>query len=113
MISCFFPLLLLASASSKPPARLTKASQLLGRVSYAIYVLHMPARDLQGVASRYLSKHNIFLSPAETWIVDLLGAIMIALLADRFYDEPVRAFLRRRFIKTKRVKSLPATPLSI
>jgi peptidoglycan/LPS O-acetylase OafA/YrhL len=107
VIFCFFPLLLMASASSNPPARLTNTARMLGRISYALYVLHFPARDLQEVILR----HKVVLSPAWSGVLSLFLAITIALLADRFYDEPVRAFLQRKFIKTKRVKVVPSIPL--
>jgi peptidoglycan/LPS O-acetylase OafA/YrhL len=113
VIFLLFPLLLLASASSNPPARLTTVSLLLGRTSYAIYVLHFPLRELQFMALHHLARHTISLSPLETQIVLLLVAITIALLVDRFYDDPVRAFLRRRFIAIKRIKAIPPTPISM
>jgi peptidoglycan/LPS O-acetylase OafA/YrhL len=107
VIFFFFPLLLMASASSNPPPALTNLARTLGRMSYAIYVLHFPLRDLQEV----VLKHRVILSPAWSGVLSLFLAITIALLADRFYDDPVRAFLQRKFIKTKRVKVVPSTPL--
>jgi peptidoglycan/LPS O-acetylase OafA/YrhL len=108
VIFFFFPALLTVSASSPPPARLKKVSQLLGRTSYAIYVLHIPFRDAEEIAAQHLGKHHIFLSSWETQLILLAGAIAMALLADRYYDEPVRAFLRQRFTPSRSLKPVPA-----
>jgi peptidoglycan/LPS O-acetylase OafA/YrhL len=109
VIFFFFPPLLMVSASSIPPARLTSLARTLGRMSYAIYVLHFPLRDLQEA----VLKHRVELSPAWSEFISTVLAITIALLADRFYDYPVRAFLQRKSTRTKRMKVLSSTPLSM
>jgi hypothetical protein len=37
----------------------------------------------------------------------------MALLADKYYDNPVRAFLQRKFIKANRNKALVSGPVSM
>ena len=47
VIFLFFPLLLMVSASSHPPAPFVNLARIFGRISYAIYVLHFPLHELQ------------------------------------------------------------------
>lgn len=108
VIFFFSPLLLMASASLPPPASLKKVSKLLGRTSYAIYVLHIPFRDVEELVARHLGRTTIFRSNVETQLFLLVGAVALALLADWYYDEPVRAFLRSRFIESRKVNPIPA-----
>lgn len=108
VIFFFFPILLLASASSTPPAPLTSLARTLGRMSYAIYVLHFPVRDLQEV----VFKHWITLSPAWSQLISTVLAITVALLADSLYDDPIRTWLTRRFSTTKPLQPLSSPPVS-
>lgn len=102
VIFFFFPLLLMVSASSEPPAPLVGLARTLGRMSYAIYVLHFPLRDLQEV----VMKHWVVLSPAWSELISTVLAITVALLADSVYDDPVRTFLQRKFMKAKPIQAL-------
>ena len=108
VIFLFFPLLLMASASSNPPAALSNLARTLGRMSYAIYVLHIPLRDFQVV----VSKHWVVLAPAWSELISTVLAIGVALLADSFYDDPVRAYLQRRFTQVKPAPALSSSPVS-
>jgi peptidoglycan/LPS O-acetylase OafA/YrhL len=109
VIFFFFPLFLLASASLNPPPRLVKTAQTLGRLSYAIYVLHLPVSQIQAT----ILKQRVTLSPAWSATLSLCLVITMSLLADKFYDNPVRASLQRKLIETKHFKALSLTPVSM
>jgi peptidoglycan/LPS O-acetylase OafA/YrhL len=85
-----FPVLIIAAASVEPPkVRLFAA---LGTMSYPFYALHVPLlQDLE----RVLTVLRIERSALAPWIGLLLGTslIVISLLADRYYDQPVRRWL--------------------
>lgn len=108
VIFLFFPLLLMASASSNPPALLVPLARTLGRMSYAIYVLHFPIRDFQEL----VLSHRFALSQGWSEIVSTVLAIAIALLADSLYDTPVRAYLQRKFTRSKPLQVLSSTQVS-
>ncbi len=87
-----FPLIVLAGSSSEPAHRLRDFYGFLGRISYAIYVLHVPllAIVLGMMAKLGWSEHG--------WGVGLAflaGLIVSAYLADRLYDDPVRGLVGR------------------
>ena len=114
VIFLFFPLLLMVSASSHPPAPLVNLARNLGRISYAIYVLHAPLRELQLIVELHLVVLNrwVHLSRTRSNLITTVLAITVALLADRFYDAPVRAYLQRKFSKNKPIPSLSSIPVS-
>jgi peptidoglycan/LPS O-acetylase OafA/YrhL len=90
-----FPVLVMAGASAQP-VRLCSAYGFLGAASYAVYALHIP---LFAVANGLLVKitHGR-LEIAQPWAgICFIGGVMLAAyLADRFYDAPVRRWLRDR-----------------
>lgn len=82
-----FPAILLAAAGHG--ARFPAIYAFLGGMSYPLYVLHMPVTILLGMG---------FVAAGYP-VSDLLNAALslpIIWLIWRFYDEPVRAWLRRR-----------------
>jgi len=114
VIFLFFPLLLMVSASSHPPAPLVKLARNLGRISYSIYVLHAPLRELLLIVELHLVVLSRWahLSRTRSNLITTVLAITVALLADRFYDAPVRAYLQRKFSKDKPIPSLSSIPVS-
>ncbi len=89
----FMPLLVLFSAHASVGPTAAKLCTALGRMSYAVYMLHVP---LLGVQSFVLNHFQIQL-PGPLYILLLvLTTAAVALLADRFYDVPVRRWLMTR-----------------
>lgn len=89
------PALVWLGASGSTTDSTTQAvCTLSGKLSYPVYVIHYP--------SMYLFYSWVWdkeLSLAQTWPVGialLLGNILLAYLLLRFYDEPVRKWLRKK-----------------
>lgn len=73
--------------------------EFLGKISYPVYIVHYPFMYL---FYAWLWRNN--LTFAETWPVALgvvAGNILLAYLCLRFYDEPVRKWLSRKFLARK------------
>ena len=90
-----FPLIIRAGALDAPGPRMTSFYLFLGRLSYPLYILHYPLIRIFGSFARAHDIHSIgiiLLSAAE-----LLSAVGLSLLILKFYDEPVRAWLTRRW----------------
>ena len=90
-----FPALLLASANSRPPLRFAALFQSLGVASYAVYILHVPlAAAYFAVCARLFPRSGVQTHWLGETLVFLVLIVTAALVADRFYDQPVRRCLR-------------------
>ncbi len=89
------PAILYLGASSQPTPRLIPATHWLGITSYAVYILHSPLSEGFETLDRAVSRHwaNPLPWPGLAFLCLLALA---AVVADRFYDIPVRAFLIAR-----------------
>ena len=92
MVLGVYPAIVLLGTTDMISARWRPIALFAGALSYPIYVLHYPTfthfshfKELHG------PKLIAMLAAA------FLGAIVISYLAMRFYDEPVRAWLTKRF----------------
>ncbi len=66
--------------------------RLLGEISYPVYVIHMPILML---LAGFLKQHRPDLQ-GSAWInLAVLPILLLAWLAGRYYDEPVRRLLQR------------------
>lgn len=101
----FFPLILLFGASGKITDPYTdKICRFLGRISYPLYMVHYPFIYLY-----YAWVKNGDLSFSESLpgaLAVVIGSILLAWLCLKFYDEPVRSFLAKHFLKRKNNRSL-------
>ena len=98
-----FPILVYMGASGKTTGQASKRiSQFLGDISYPLYVVHYPFMYL---FYAWLWSKEPSLTFSQTWhiaLILLIGNIVLAYLCLKFYDEPVRKYLTRRFLlKTK------------
>lgn len=96
-----FPLLVLIGASGQSTsAKASKSYQLLGDLSYPLYAIHYPFMYLF-----YAWLWNNGYSFAETWYVGIfmvVGNIALAYECMKFYDEPIRKKLSKRFLRQQR-----------
>ena len=94
---CFFviglgmPLLWLSQAL-QPPKALTPLFLVLGRVSYAAYILHHAFREML-VRLSWRFPDTIGQAAPWTGLVTLLTVLVVAFVAERYYDRPVRRFI--------------------
>lgn len=83
--------LLWISQSVAPPTKYHNLFVVGGRISYAIYILHQPFRE---VAERITWRSSILLDTAPLpGIVILITIVTLAYFAERFYDRPLRRFV--------------------
>ena len=96
-----FPILVYLGASGKTTDKGTSGiCKFLGDISYPVYVIHYPFMYL---FYAWLIKNQLF-TLEQTWQVALCvyaWNILLAYLCLKFYDEPVRKYLARRFLSKK------------
>ncbi len=90
-----FPLIILSGAHSQAGAGMINLCKFSGRLSYPLYITHIAF--VYVLANYAWTRH-----PSTTVIITgifivLPLAIVVAWLALKFYDEPVRAWLTRRY----------------
>jgi peptidoglycan/LPS O-acetylase OafA/YrhL len=92
-----FPLMLLLGATAQAPPRLARIFRILGGLSYAIYVLHLPLWHYFDVVwIRVIGGIPDHFAP---WPGLLYGVTccVVASCANRFYDTPVRQAINKLF----------------
>ena len=92
-----FPVLILSMANCRTPARFSKASSVAGQLSYPLYAVHYPI--VRGVG--YVILRHPMPTLARLGIVGLtmIGLVVLAWALFRYYDEPLRRTLTRRFVR--------------
>ncbi|MDD2961964.1 MAG: acyltransferase [Muribaculaceae bacterium] len=92
----FFPAILYFAASAKHIGSLmTKFCSFLGNLSYPLYLIHYPSMYLF-----YSLVWNNKYTFADVWVIAVaivLFNIALAYLFLKFYDEPVRKYLSKKF----------------
>ena len=90
-----FPLIIAAGAWASPGRRAASVSLFLGRLSYPLYILHFP---LVKAFSYFARAHDV--RGARLWLLiamEVSCAVGFSIIVMRLFDEPVRAWLRRRW----------------
>lgn len=100
-IAVVFPLIVwLAASGTTTDEKSTRICKFLGDISFPLYAVHYPFMYL---FYAWLIDKQIF-SLGETWPVALcvcLWNIVLAYACLKLYDEPVRKWLGKRFLKKK------------
>jgi len=98
IIILIFPLIVSIGAGSSINSRTTKKiSKFLGDISYPIYITHYP---LIYVYTAWVIDNKVSLKEGIPMGLLLIAvSIVIAYLSLKFYDEPVRNWLQKRFLK--------------
>lgn len=95
-----FPIIVLIGAGSSIKSKSALLiCGFLGKISYPIYIIHYPIIYLY---MAYVARHN--LTPSETWPIMVaiwLGCIALAYGCLKLFDEPVRRWLKHRFLDNK------------
>jgi peptidoglycan/LPS O-acetylase OafA/YrhL len=98
-----YPVLILASAGSKdlfPPI-----ATLSGALSYPFYVIHAPTIHLM---EQYLIRQGIILTGA-TALMNIGATLLVSFLLMRWFDEPVRGYLKGALGSGQHRRALPAS----
>ncbi|HEY7798111.1 MAG TPA: acyltransferase [Hyphomonadaceae bacterium] len=83
--------LLWVAQSMGPPARFNALFTIGGRISYAVYILHQPFRELAARAAWH--DINLYSVAPLSGIVIMILAVSLAYFAERYYDRPVRRWI--------------------
>ena len=90
-----FPLIILCGAHSNAGAGMMKLCKFSGRLSYPLYITHIPF--VYVIANFSHTRH-----PSKSVVLSCICVLLplviaVAWLALRYFDEPVRAWLTRRY----------------
>ncbi len=94
-----FPCIVILGANATPGKRWVPLFSLLGTTSYAVYVFHVPLYAVYTVLWRLLLPGKPAQYAPASGLVYLVLLLIFAYAADRFYDIPVRRWLRKRTLK--------------
>ncbi len=101
-----FPVLVYLGASGQTTDKMSaRINQFLGDISYPLYMVHYPFMYLF-YAWLWKGEPVAF---AQVWPITLIllfGNILLAYLCLKFYDEPARKYLSKRFLLTPKKKSI-------
>lgn len=97
-----FPAMVAIGAAAPTRPRLAKLYGWLGRISYPIYIIHTPMLMIIAGAGKAVSI-DPFANHPWFGIVMAAAVIVIADIATRLYDEPVRRFLQRQMHRARAV----------
>jgi peptidoglycan/LPS O-acetylase OafA/YrhL len=90
-----FPLILLCGAHSEAGTGMIRLCKFSGRISYPLYITHI---GFVYVLTNYSFVRHPSATVKLAWIFVLLPVVIfVAWFALKFYDEPVRAWLTRRY----------------
>lgn len=92
-----FPLIIYMGASGVIKSRYgKKICKFLGDISYPIYITHYP---IIYTYTAWVNKNKLSLQDAwPTGVLVFLSSILLAWASLKFYDEPVRAWLKKKFL---------------
>lgn len=80
-----------------------RAARFLGGLSYPLYITHYPLIYIY--TNWMMSRKPPFAQSVGAGVMVLVGSLAIAYICLKFYDEPVRSWLSRKFLKIKVSKS--------
>jgi peptidoglycan/LPS O-acetylase OafA/YrhL len=90
-----FPLVILCGAHSNAGAGMIRLCKFSGRLSYPLYITHIP---FVYVLAGYSWTRHPSMDVKLIWIFLLIPfVIFVAWIALKYFDEPVRAWLTRRY----------------
>ena len=90
-----FPVIILCGAHSQAGTGMIRLCKYSGRLSYPLYITHIP---FAYVLANFAWTRHPSMNVKLTWIFLLLPiVIFVAWLALKYFDEPVRSWLTRRY----------------
>ena len=95
-----FPVIVYLGASGKTTDRLTtRLCKFLGDISYPLYMVHYPFIYLYYA---WVKNENLtFVQSLPGAAALVVGSVVLAYLCLKLYDEPVRRFLTKRFLRAR------------
>lgn len=101
-----FPAIILLASQAQPPRGLEAVSEWLGAISYPLYALHYPLMPIfklcfEALGSSWLA--SLVVVAAAVSLVLVTSYVMLV-----WFDEPIRAWLRRRLAIRPRARAQTA-----
>lgn len=98
--AAFFPLIVFLGASGKTTDKYTiRICKFLGDISYPLYMVHYPFIYLYFAWVK--NEDLTFRESLPGAVALVIGSILLAYACLKLYDEPVRKYLTKRFLKRK------------
>lgn len=103
-----FPLIVYVGASGQVEGNFLKINTFLGKISYPVYIIHYP---IVYVFMAWVANNNLTLSGSSLGtiiavsIAILIGTILLAYACVKWYDEPVRNWLTRKWLADNKITS--------
>ena len=98
-IALLFPVIVWIGACGSAGSGITsKANRILGDISYPLYIVHYPIMYVFYawlIEKKYYTLGDCW----ETALLVVISSILLAFLCLKFYDEPVRRWLGKKFIQ--------------
>ena len=98
-IALLFPAIVWIGACGSCNDNVTgRVNKFLGDISYPLYIVHYP---IMYIFYKWLIKEKLY-TLGETWgisIIVIVVSILLAYACLKLYDEPVRRYLAKRFLK--------------
>jgi len=100
IIIFIFPLIVYLGASGELKGRYAaKICKFFGGISYPMYITHYP---IIYIYTGWISNHKIPFSEAyPVALLVLVSSVSLAYLCLKLYDEPVRIWLKKRYLMKK------------
>jgi peptidoglycan/LPS O-acetylase OafA/YrhL len=96
LMTAVFPVIIWLGANHEAPGFLSRISQILGDLSYPVYVLHVPVIWIFAGVLRRVNIYDVSLA-VPLAIALILGVCTVSWLALKCYDEPLRRKLSRLY----------------
>jgi peptidoglycan/LPS O-acetylase OafA/YrhL len=101
IVMVFFPLLISLAAGTTVVGWMQKFCLFIGRLSYPLYMTHYA---VVGVFGFYYDRYKLSGAEVSVWVALLCVLIFgLAYAAMRFYDEPLRRYLVRKWVRGKAI----------
>ena len=97
-IATIFPFIVWVGACGISSGKTAKINRQLGEISYPLYIVHYPIMYIFYawlIEKKYYTLQDCW----EVALIVIVSSILLAFLCLKLYDEPVRRWLSRKFIK--------------
>ena len=96
IIILVFPLVVFIGASGEVTGKASKTCKFLADISYPIYITHFP---LIYIYTAWVSNHKASIQEGIPYaIITFVAAVLIAYASLKWYDEPIRKWLKKKFL---------------